>query len=100
MCIRDSLSSKTGSFSLSSPQENDDVLRAVLLGKFLDPLLIFQIHCTGGRSDEAFGRGKYNLCSGALRTGLNGLTGDTVPVADNDYLLAFQDTHIGASFLF
>ena len=52
--IGDRLSSQAGSFALRCAQQNDDVLGAILFGEFLDPLLILQIHCTGGRSDEAF----------------------------------------------
>ena len=87
--IGDCLSGEAGSFSFSCPQENDDVLRAILFGKLLDPLLIFQIHCTSGRSDEALSRGKYNFCSGALRTGLDSLAGNAVPITDNDHFLVF-----------
>ena len=50
----DCFSSESGSFAFSSAKENDNVLRTILLSKFLNSLLVFQIHCTSGRSDEAF----------------------------------------------
>lgn len=51
--IGDRLRSEAGGFAFRSAQKNDNVLRAVLLGKPFDPLLVFQVHCTSGRSDKA-----------------------------------------------
>ena len=50
--ISDRLSSETGSLTFRSAQQNHNVLSAILLGELLNTLLIFQIQCTSGRSDE------------------------------------------------
>ena len=73
--------------TLRSAQQNNDVLGAILLSELLDSLLIFQIHCTSGGSDEALRRGKDDLGAGGLGAGLDGHTGDAVAVTDDDDLL-------------
>ena len=85
--VGDRLSSQAGSLALSGAQQNDYVLGTILLSELLDPLLILQIHCTSGSSDEALRRGEHDFSASALRTGLDGLTGDTVTVTDDDDLL-------------
>ena len=84
----DRLSSEAGSFTLSSAQKNDNVLCAILIGKLQNTLLIFQIHCTCGSSNEALCRGKDNLCTGSNGTCLDRRAGNTVAVTDGNDLFA------------
>ena len=82
----DRLSCETGRLTLSCTQKNDNVLRAILIGEVQNTLLVFQIHCTCGSSNEALCRGKDNLGTGSDGTGLNGGAGNTVAVADSNDL--------------
>ena len=86
--IGNRLSSEAGSLTLRCAQQNNDVLCAILFGEFLNTLLVFQIHCTCGRSDEALRRGENNFGAGRLSTRCDSGAGDAVTVTDDDDLLA------------
>ena len=83
----DRLSSEAGSLTLRCAQQNNDVLCAILFGEVLNTLLVFQIHCTSGSSDEALRRGENNFGTGRLGAGCNSGAGDTVTVTDDDDFL-------------
>ena len=80
-------------FGVGRTENHYDVFRTILLSGVLDALLIFQIHGSCGRSDEALGRGEHDFGASALGTGRNGHTGDTVTVTDDDGLSALENTH-------
>ena len=84
----DRLSCETGRLTLSGTQKNDNVLRAILIGEVQNTLLIFQIHCTCGSSNEALCRGKDNLGTGSDGAGLNGGAGNAVAVTDRNDLFS------------
>ena len=86
--IGDRLSSEAGSLTFRCAQQNNDVLCAILFGEFLNTLLVFQIHCTCGRSDEALRRGENNFGAGRLSTRCDSGAGDAVTVTDDDDFLA------------
>ena len=86
--IGDRLSSEAGSLTFSGAQQNDNVLGTVLFGEFLNTLLVFQIQCTSGRSDEALRRGENNFGTGRLSTRCDSGAGDAVTVTDDDDFLA------------
>lgn len=79
--VGDRLSSESGSLAFSCAQENYYVLGAVLIGEFLDALLVFQIHCACGRSDKALGGGEYYFCASGFSAGSYRLSRYTVAVA-------------------
>lgn len=84
----DRFSSEAGSLTFSGAQQNNDVLGTILFGEFLNTLLVFQIHCTSGRSDEALRRGENNFGTGRLSTRCDSGAGDAVTVTDDDDFLA------------
>lgn len=83
-------SSKTGSFGLSAAENNNDILGAVLFGQFLDPLLIFKIHCACASSDETLGSAEYHFGTGSLDTFFNGRTWDAVAITEYYDFLVFK----------
>ena len=67
--------------------DDDDVFGTVFISKFLDTSLVFQVHCTCARSNEALGGGKYHFAAGLLDTGLDRFAGYAVAIADDDDFL-------------
>jgi hypothetical protein len=84
----DRLSRETGGFTLSGTQENNNVLSTILIGKVQNTLLIFQIHCTCGSSNEALCRGEDNFGTGSDGAGLDGGAGNSVTVANGNDLFS------------
>ena len=96
----DCLSGQTRGFTLCCAEENDNVLSAILIREIKNSLLIFQIHCTCGCSDEALRRREDDLCASSLCTFFDGRAGNAVSVADDDNFLTIKNAHgsISSSF--
>ena len=89
----DSLRGQAGSLSLGSAQQNNNVLCAKLLSKLLHSLLILQVHCASGGSDEALRRGEYYVRARSLRAFFDRGTWDAISIADDNNFLTRQYTH-------
>ena len=94
------LGAAEGEASGLAAEENDNVLSAILIREIKNSLLIFQIHCTCGCSDEALRRREDDLCASSLCTFFDGRAGNAVSVADDDNFLTIKNAHgsISSSF--
>ena len=80
-------------FGVGRTENHYDVFRTILLSGVLDALLIFQIHGSCGRSDEAFGGGEQDFRTGVGEDIRHGGAGNAVPFAKQQKLLAGKLAH-------
>jgi hypothetical protein len=64
-----------------------------------DNFLIFQIKCTGCRSDKTLGLGYRGFTSGTAHAGLDRRPLDTIPLTDNDNLFTLYFHHCSPLYL-
>ena len=76
-----------GAVRIGRPEDNDEVIVSVLIGRLFYEFLTFLVKCAGSRSDETLGLGQHRLTPCAPHTGFDGRSLDTVPFTnDNDFL--------------
>jgi hypothetical protein len=66
----------------------------MLFTEFQNSLLVFQVHCTCGGSDEAFGRGENDIAAGRFSTQCYCLAGNAITVTNHYNLAIFKNGHV------
>src|SRR5207249_6723168 len=75
---------------ISGAEDDDERVAAVLLGQALDPILVLGVHRARRRSDEALGLDEDHLRTGRADAVGDRGTGNAVPLAERDHLLAVE----------